>query len=391
MLMFAGCLEIFVYGMVASMLGTINPALAAKLQLTNAQIGYIALAQGLGLVIASVSVGPLMDRKGKKTGVLLGLLLITASLLALGNANGFAIVMGAMFVLGMGGGIVLTGANALGSDFSESRRGTVLNLLNVFVGLGGLATPFVAGNLLHADAVKVAYAAAILTGVTFLIHLPLRLPSRVPSGSTGEAREVFGRPIVYLLASATFLYTACEFGIWNWVVKYLITRGVAASTALNILSGFALGMLSGRLFAASLLLKVRPLTVTIAASLLMAVTTAFVLHITNPTEAAVLLFVVGICMAPVFPTTVAIVGDIFGERSATAIGFTITCGFSGLVISSALIGWIAGPNPNGLGRGLLVLPTFSVALLLVFLVLKSKRRPAAAELRQDPTLAVPSR
>ncbi len=66
MLMFAGCLEIFVYGMVASMLGTITPALATRLHLSNAQIGYIALAQGLGLVIASVSVGPLMDRKVRK-------------------------------------------------------------------------------------------------------------------------------------------------------------------------------------------------------------------------------------------------------------------------------------------------------------------------------------
>lgn len=173
MLMFAGCLEIFVYGMVASMLGTITPGLAAKLYLTNAQIGYIALAQGLGLVVASVSVGPLMDRRGKKIGILLGLLFITASLVALANANSFAMIVVAMFVLGVGGGIVLTGANALGSDVSESKRGTVLNLLNLFVGLGGLATPFVAGNLLHANAVKVAYAAAILTGVTFLIHLSL--------------------------------------------------------------------------------------------------------------------------------------------------------------------------------------------------------------------------
>src|SRR5690348_14096689 len=230
MLMFAGCLEIFVYGMVASMLGTINPSLAARLYLTNSQIGYIALAQGLGLVAASVSVGPLMDRRGKKIGVLLGLLLITASLVTLANANGFAIITVAMFVLGVGGGMVLTGANALGSDVSESKRGTVLNLLNVFVGLGGLATPFVAGNILHSDPVKIAYAAAILTAATFLIHLPLRLPSPAPGAPSQKSSDVFRRPILYLLATATFLYTACEFGIWNWIVKYLIARGTAEST-----------------------------------------------------------------------------------------------------------------------------------------------------------------
>lgn len=376
MLMFAGCLEIFVYGMVASMLGTINPALAARLHLSNAQIGYIALAQGLGLVVASVSVGPLMDRRGKKIGVLLGLLLITGALLALANAAGLVTIVIAMFVLGMGGGIVLTGANALGSDVSESRRGTVLNLLNLFVGLGGLATPFVAGNLLHANAVRVAYAAAILTGVTFLIHLPLRLPPPARRAAPQKSSEVFHRPILYLLATATFLYTACEFGIWNWIVKYLLARGIAEGTALNMLSGFALGMLVGRLLAASLLIRIRPLTITILASLLMFVTTLSMLVIRDASWLMAILFVVGICMAPVFPTAVSVVGDIFKQGSATAIGFTITCGFSGLVISSPLIGWIAGPDPAGVGRGLLVLPVFSVGLLIVFLILKSQYRPA---------------
>lgn len=382
--MFAGCLEIFLYGMVASMLGTINPGLASKLHLTNAQLGYFALAQGLGLVVASVSVGPLMDRRGKKIGVLLGLFFIMASLVALANANSFVMIVAAMFVLGMGGGIVLTGANALGSDVSESKRGTVLNLLNLFVGLGGIATPFVAGNLLHSNAVKVAYTAAILTAITFLIHIPLRLPPPAPNTSSQESSDVFRCPILYLLATATFLYTACEFGIWNWIVKYLIARGIAELTALNILSGFALGMLLGRLLAASLLIKIRPLTVTIAASLLMAVTTLSMLQITNPTWAAVILFVVGMCMAPVFPTTMSVVGDIFKQGSATAIGFTITCGFSGLVVSSPLIGWIAGPSPNGVGRGLLILPTFSVALFIVFAVVKSKYRPA---LKRNPAPA----
>lgn len=388
MLMFAACLEIFVYGMVASMLGTINPALATEFHLTNSQIGYIALAQGLGPVIASVSVGPLLDKKGKKIGVLLGLLLITASLLGLANANGFGMIVGAMILLGMGGGIVLTAANALGSDVSESKRATVLNLLNVFVGLGGLATPFVAGNLLHADAVRVAYAGAVLTGTTLLIHVPLHLPSPLPSASMQQSTDVFRRPILYLLASVTFLYTACEFGIWNWLVKFLLTRGITESAALNVLSGFALGLLLGRLLVAPLLIKAKPLTVTACASLLMAAITLSLLHISDAKWAAVLVFLAGMSMAPVFPTTVSVVGDIFKKGGATAIGFTITCGFSGLVISSPLIGWIAGSNPNGIGRGLLVLPIFSVVLLFLNLVLMSKQRAVAAEV--PPTLAVHS-
>src|SRR5512141_689833 len=136
MLIFAASLAIFVYGMVASMLGTINPGLASKFNLDNIQTSYIALAQGIGLVVASVSVGPLLDRKGKKIGLLLGLGLVTLSLVALANAGSFEVIAAAMVVLGMGGGIIITGANALGSDVSESKRASVLNFLNVFVGLG---------------------------------------------------------------------------------------------------------------------------------------------------------------------------------------------------------------------------------------------------------------
>lgn len=379
MLLFAACLAIFVYGMVASMVGTINPALAATFQLNNVQTSYLALAQGIGLVVASVSVGPLMDRRGKKVGLVLGLTFVAAAMLVLASASGFAVILVAMIVMGMGGGIVITGANALGSDVSESRRASVLNFLNVFVGLGGFATPFVAGNLLGGDAVRVAYAAAALTIVTLLVHLVLRIPRPVMTGIARKSSAVFRQPMLYLLGSATFLYTACEFGVWNWLVKYLLTRGVEATTAFNVLSlGFALGLLSGRVAVTPILIKVPPATVTVSASILMALTTWAMLHVSDVTLLGAVVFLAGVAMAPVFPTTIAIVGDVFKEGSATAIGFTITCGFSGLVVSSPLIGWLAGPDPSGLGRGLLLLPAFSIALLVVNLVIRRKRAAVLA-------------
>ena len=379
MLIFAACLAIFIYGMVASMLGTINPGLAAKFQLTNVETGYIALAQGIGLVIASVSVGPLLDRRGKKVGLLLGLASVTLALLTLANAASVAVIVGAMVVMGMGGGIIITGANALGSDVSESRRASVLNFLNVFVGLGGFATPFLAGNLLGGDAVRVAYAAAALTAATFLVHLFLRIAPPATPAAGQKARAVFSVPILYLFATATFLYTACEFGVWNWLSKYLVVRGLPAAVALNVLSlGFALGLLLGRVIVVPILIRIPPLTVNIASSTLMALTTFAVLHVSTPALAGPLVFLAGLAMAPVFPTTVAMVGDVFKERSGTAIGFTITCGFSGLVVSSPLIGWLAGPEPAGLSTGLLVLPVFSAALVVVYLVLRSTRRAVLA-------------
>ena len=99
-------------------------------------------------MIASLLVGPLMDNEGKKAGLVLGLALAAIALLALPKSRSFGMIATLLFVLGLGGGIIVTGANALASSVNEAHRGTTLNLVNLFFGLGGLATPFLSANLL---------------------------------------------------------------------------------------------------------------------------------------------------------------------------------------------------------------------------------------------------
>ena len=66
MLILAASLAIFVYGMTAAMLGTILPDFSARFHLTPKQNGTIAFCQALGLILASIGVGPLIDYEGKK-------------------------------------------------------------------------------------------------------------------------------------------------------------------------------------------------------------------------------------------------------------------------------------------------------------------------------------
>src|SRR5215467_6276137 len=115
MLILAAVLAIFVYGMIAATLGTILPDLSARHGLTPRQNGSIAFAQALGLMIASLLVGPLMDSYGQKAGLVLGLALAAIALFALPRSRTFAGIAGLLFTLGLGGGIIVTGANALAS------------------------------------------------------------------------------------------------------------------------------------------------------------------------------------------------------------------------------------------------------------------------------------
>lgn len=152
--------------------------------------------------------------------------------------------------------------------------------------------------------------------------------------------------------------------MWNWLPRHLIAQGIPESRALNILSlGFALGMLIGRGAILPILIRVPAITVTLVGSVAMAVTTFLMLRIKNPAAAWVLVFLAGISMAPVFPTTLAIVGDAFPRMTGTAIGFVITCGWTGLAVSSRIIGVIAGGDPRRLKKALLVIPASAVLMV----------------------------
>ena len=377
MLILAAIVAIFIYGMIAAMLGTILPDLSDRFHLSPSQNGTIAFAQALGLIIASLGVGPLLDNEGKKLGLILGLAFIAVALFALPRARGFRSIIVLLFLLGVGGGIVVSGANALISDVGEVHRATALNLLNLFFGLGGLATPFIAANLFGRNWVRLCYTIASLTVVTLAIQAFTKMPAPTGAGRfiLADAAPVLGRPLLFLLGFFLFLYVGCEVGVWNWLPRHLIAQGIPESRALNILSlGFALGLLIGRLGVSPILMHVPAIKVTLAASVAMAVTTFLMLRTSRPAIAAALVFLAGLSMAPVFPTTLAIVGDAFPRMSSTAMSFVITCGWIGLAVSSRIIGAIAGGDPRRLKKALLVIPGSAVLMVGLNLAIRSALR-----------------
>jgi fucose permease len=376
-LIFAAILAIFVYGMIAAMLGTILPDLSARFHLTPTQNGTIAFAQALGLMVASLAVGPLLDTQGDKIGLVLGLICIAVALFVLPKSRGYGSIVFLLFLLGVGGGIVVTGANALSSAASPEHRATALNLVNLFFGLGGLATPFISANLFKQNWVRLCYTVASVTVITLVFQAITPMPA--PAGSAGfllaDVGPLLGKPLLLLSGLFLFLYVGCEVGVWNWLPRHLIAQGIPESKALNILSlGFALGLLVGRVAVSPILIHVPAADVTLASSIAMAVTTFLMLRTNKPVAAAVLVFLAGLAMAPVFPTTLAIVGTAFPRMTGTAIGFAITCGWAGLAVSSRIIGAIAGPDPQRLKKALLLIPGSAVLMIGLNLAMQAVLR-----------------
>ena len=376
MLILAAILAIFVYGMIAAMLGTILPELSERFHLSPSQNGTIASAQALGLILASLGVGPLLDNEGNKLGMVLGLVFISVALFVLPRSPGFRTILLLLFLLGVGGGTLVTAANSLVSDVGAAHRATALNLVNLFFGLGGLATPFIAANLFRRNWVRLCYTVAFLAVTTLAIEMITQMPGPTGTGFIlADAGPVLGRPVLFLIGLFLFLYIGCEVGMWNWLVRHLIAQGIPESQALNILSlGFALGLLIGRAGILPILSHVPAITVTLIGSIAMAVTTFLAFRTSKPAAAAVLVFLSGISMAPVFPTTIAIVGDAFPRMTSSAIGFVITCGWTGLAVSSRIIGAIAGGDPRRLKKALLVIPASAVLMVGLDLAIRSALR-----------------
>jgi fucose permease len=365
-LIFAASLAFFIYGLIAAMLGTILPELSDRFHLTPSQNGTIAFAQALGLILASLAVGPLLDDEGKKVGIILGLVVISAVLFILPRAPGFFSIAVLLFLLGAGGGTLVTGANSLVSDVSASHRAIALNLTNLFFGLGALVTPFIAANVFGRKWMSLCYSIASLAVVTLAIQALTKMPGPTGAGRfvLADAAPVLGRPLLFMIGLFLFLYVTCEVGVWNWLPRHLIAQGIPESRALNILSlGFALGLLIGRAAILPILSHVPAIMVTLLGSIAMAVTTFLMLRTNHPALAAALVFLAGLAMAPVYPTTLAIVGDAFPRMTGTAIGFAITCGWVGLAVSSRIIGAIAGGDPRGLKKALLVIPASAVLMV----------------------------
>jgi fucose permease len=365
MLTLAATLAVFAYGLNSALLGALLPIYP----LTPGQRGYVGLANALGLMLSSMPAGRLVDYKGKKPALLLGLGLIFAGLSAASNANQYISLLLIYFVLGLGGGIVTTGANALVSSIAPQRRGEALNFLNLFFGLGGVLTTFAASYILTAQ--QLCYAIASNAALAWLVSALVTMPAHSPSAASrpNDLLQLVAQPRLIIFSLLLFFYVACEVGVWNWLKSYLIiSAGFSSSSAGGLVSyGFALGMLLGRLAASRIPPRFPGTSILLTAGVLISVTTFATLHLHSTIALTIAVFSTGLAMAPVFPTTLALIGDAFPRGAATAMGIAITSGWLGLAVSSPIIGHIAAIS--SLQQALLLLPACSTAMVLVTAVL----------------------
>lgn len=373
--MWAGFLGILMWGTIAPLLGTILPTLRERAGMSLTGSGGLFVALSSGMVVASLVAGVLLDRLGKKPILCGAVTLIAATLILLEGARAYVLLLILAFILGAGGSALVTGAHGLLADLNPGHRAAALNLLDVFFGVGAFVTAFAivplqrSGGLAPVLFVLAAMAGAVLI---YFVSVAFPPPLHARDFSIGEAQRILVSAAFLVPAFVIFLYVGTEQSVFDWQVTFLLGKfEMDKVTAARVLSWFPVAIMLGRVINNRLLMHVSPFPVLLW-STAGAATGLIVILVTGSTIAAsAMLFVAGLCMASIFPTTLGILSSRFAEMSGTALGLAITFGWFGSFVVSPTFAFAAhsAAGTPDYSRGYLVIIGSALAMVVMTTVL----------------------
>ena len=121
-------------------LTTLSAIYGGTAGLSQEQLGRLGALSFAGLVAGVLATGPLADRWGTKVFAQLGNALIALSLAAAAFAPNYGFLGGALFVLGLGAGMLDMVLSPIVSTLNPTRRAVALNWLHSFYCVGAVVT-----------------------------------------------------------------------------------------------------------------------------------------------------------------------------------------------------------------------------------------------------------
>ena len=366
-LQFSAWAGMFVFGIVMAILGAILPSLFERIGFGAGAAGNLFLTMNFAMLLATLFFGPVVDRFGFRSILAVSAFLVAAAFLLLSRAATYSVVLAAAVVLGLGGGALNGGTNALTSDLHEGeKRGAALNVLGIFFGFGALSVPFLIGTLRERLGLgRILVLATALSLVPFIIYVVLRFPraKHAQGFPIKDAAGIARNPLLWLTGFILFFESGNEFTVGGWISSHLQTTfGVAAGTAALVLAGYWAAVMAGRLVSSRLVRGVRNETLILASAALSLVAALLMALAPSGPAAAMGAVLIGAGFAAIYPTTLAIVGANFAAFTGTAFSVVIALGLVGGMLSPWLAGRIA--QASSLRRGFII-PVVNCALIIV--------------------------
>ncbi len=332
-------------GLIVNIIGPLLPAIRADISINYSQGGLLLSVQFVGMLITSLIGGYLIDRTGKRPFMLAGSTMLIIGLLGSMLSNSFIFLYTLNLITGFGYGIYEVGINALCADTSEENKGSNMNFVHFFYGVGAIVAPILAwvcteylGNW------RYCFGLALIPPVIVGILL---LKNGIEEHKTGNNmdKQVYSKasspihsPFLWTAGLAMFFYVGVEVSTGGWITVYwstLVPKNTVPASFTASLFWFSLTV--GRLVSGKIADRIGLSNYLMAAAsgtLLLSVLWS-ILPIGGLT--LVIVALLGFLCSGQFPTAMAIATAHFPGKSGMAAAFiSVSAGLSGFFIPSAV-------------------------------------------------------
>lgn len=354
----------FMWGLSYGLLDVLNKHFQETLNITRARSTLLQAAYFGAYFLMALPAASLMNRKGYKTGILLGLALFAAGALLFIPATSsarFEFYLFALFVIACGLACLETAANpyvtVLGAPATSERR---LNLSQSFNGLGAFIAPLIGGALFFgadgasgdAHGVQITYVAiAAVVGLIALLIARTPMPDireERDAPSAADARPLRTQKHLVYAVAAQFFYVAAQVGIGalfiNYVTEY--SAGISSRNASFLLS-LAFGcFLAGRFLGTALMGRIAPARL-LAAYAVINVLLSLLAAAAVGTASIVALVATFFFMSIMFPTIFALGVKNLGAHTKRGASFIIMA-----IVGGAIVPLIMGSIADRAGTAL---------------------------------------
>ncbi len=351
------------------------PELKARLALSEAEVGVLLLASGVGAAVSFPLVSRLMRRFGSGPLAIASCAALVLVLPALALAPTFPAALFVLFCDGIAVACLNVAMNAQGADLeARYERNTMAKLHAVFSG-GTLLSALLAAGILALStslALHFTVAAALLVVLTAAARTGL-LPPTAPAVTEPGARSRWTLPsrVTAWLGLAMVFGTVTEGAMNDWSALYLsdVVHAAASITPLGIavVSGM---MVLARLFADGWRARWGDERVVVGGALLAGTGLALALAAGGVVPALLGFACVGLGMAAVTPCLYVAAA----RTGPEALTLVAAMGTTGLLAGPPVIGFIA--HGTSLVWGMAAVAAFAVLVAACVLRIRDSLRPA---------------
>ncbi len=298
-----------ILGVSDALRGIFTPLFTSVFGFDMTQVGVIVSASYLGNLICLLFGGMILDKIGRKKAMALFIIALALSELLLLLGSHYAmLVLGFFLALGIST-LLNTTINLISDSFSATKSLMLLNALFFLQGIGTSGSQLILSHYSSSLSVwnGVLIAMAVLLIPLAIITMKLKeekasdkAASKISTGST----EKMQTGMIALIALTLGLYLIAEHGITNYIIMYGTSYlQISAAEAGLALSLYSAGLMIGRLVLGTVVDRVgaeKMIFLSLAVATVVAIAT-FALSILP------LLFIVGLAISIVYPTTVSLV------------------------------------------------------------------------------------